>query len=401
MCWCRSGSSSCSAWSPSTGSRPACVSTEARRGRLSRGVRRDRPRAAAGRRKDEYRSYLRQQRVGGATGDVLAGTRLHPATNLLLPKNKPHVARGSLSPAQMRRRRGVVWRSRIPYLAASRGSTATWSCWRPSSSSTSRQLSCTASSCRRRRSPIHRRRRSGAWLLRMLRAKLRGRARRSGRTSFSSSLGGCACSRFFGPTAGSGKYCALLERVAAPWPGSNVCEGNPATRKAVAAMDLDLDSIRLRRLVRARSPHHSYRGRSARAVWSGSSQVGTWPHPSSSAMRAPGILARTCANWRDESKRSCVPEAIVTRLNRRAWAPSCRRRASLLARSVGRECQQPYSAAGRRLHAELRGQGFGHNRSSRCASVGRAGEAGPDQAVHVRDDGELRFRGGRTDHLEG
>src|SRR5438128_11986416 len=42
----------------------------------------------------------------------------------------------------------------------------------------------------------------------------------------------------------------------------------------------------------------------------------------------------------------------------------------------------------------LRRQGFDHNRSSRYASVGRAGEARPDQAVHVRGDGELRFRGG-------
>src|SRR4030081_3768619 len=62
----------------------------------------------------------------------------------------------------------------------------------------------------------------------MLRAKLRGRTRRPWRASFRSSLGGCACSRFFGPTAGSGKYCALLDRVAATWPGSNVCEGKPA-----------------------------------------------------------------------------------------------------------------------------------------------------------------------------
>jgi len=30
--------------------------------------------------------------------------------------------------------------------------------------------------------------------------------------------------------------------------------------------------------------------------------------------------------------------------------------------------------------------------------VGRAGEARPDQAVHVRDDGELRFRGGRPEN---
>src|SRR5437764_1155204 len=42
-CWCRSGSSSCSAWSPSTGSGPACVSTEARRRGHERRRRRVRP----------------------------------------------------------------------------------------------------------------------------------------------------------------------------------------------------------------------------------------------------------------------------------------------------------------------------------------------------------------------
>src|SRR5438128_3422681 len=64
----------------------------------------------------------------------------------------------------------------------------------------------------------------------MLRARLRGRTRRSGRTSFNSSLGGCACSRFL-RDRGVWQVLSLLDRPTAlgPWP--NVCEGNPATRK--------------------------------------------------------------------------------------------------------------------------------------------------------------------------
>jgi len=39
-------------------------------------------------------------------------------------------------------------------------------------------------------------------------------------------------------------------------------------------------------------------------------------------------------------------------------------------------------------------QDFDQHRTSRCASVGRAGEARPDQAVHVRDDAEPDFEEG-------
>src|SRR3989442_1828004 len=68
----------------------------------------------------------------------------------------------------------------------------------------------------------------------MLRARLRGRTRRSGRTSFNSSLGGCACSRFL-RERWVWQVLSSLERSAGlgPWP--NVCEGNPATRKAIPA----------------------------------------------------------------------------------------------------------------------------------------------------------------------
>src|SRR5439155_8042316 len=64
----------------------------------------------------------------------------------------------------------------------------------------------------------------------MLRATLRGRTRRSGRTSFNSSLGGCACSRFL-RDRGVWQVLSLLDRPAALGAAPNVCEGNPATRK--------------------------------------------------------------------------------------------------------------------------------------------------------------------------
>jgi hypothetical protein len=63
---------------------------------------------------------------------------------------------------------------------------------------------------------------------------------------------------------------------------------------------------------RAQVPQYQVRSSSSRPIRSGSSQVGTWPQPSSETRRASGSRSRTRASCRGINRRSRVPHATVT-----------------------------------------------------------------------------------------